>query len=251
MHARSLIPALLLAALSWPAVAITLGQEDIPDPIKPGATCTVPVPNSYGSYIYQYPSKYDQVFWPHAAANMIWFCPESGFASFIGDADKLSDADKAALTQHLAANYRKGAAPPSELEKIALLRGSYAQRRQDESSRIAMLRALAYMYEEASDAKSAEALRREALAAILVRLAAPDLEEQTRLEYLFVSAAYEREFGDPVRSDAQLKTLDSKLLEVKDSKLKDYVEYLGQLRRDIPLIQPGGILAPMATGGDR
>lgn len=197
MHARFLMPALLFAALSWPAAAITLGQEDIPDPIKPGATCAVPVPGSYGSYIYDFPSKYDLVFWPHAAANMIWFCPESGFASFIGDADTLSDTDKAALTQHLAANYRKGATPPTELEKLALLRQSYAHRRQDEAPRIAMLRALGYMYEAAGDAKNAEALRREALAAIHARLAGSDLDEQTRLEYLFVSAAYEREFGDP------------------------------------------------------
>ncbi|NUO76686.1 MAG: hypothetical protein HOQ32_11825 [Lysobacter sp.] len=251
MHTRFLMPALLLAALSSPAAAITLGQEDIPDPIKPGATCTVPVPNSYGSYIYHYPSKYELVFWPHAAANMIWFCPESGFASFIGDADKLSDADKAALTTHLAANYRKGTAPPTELEKIALLRQSYAHRKQEEAPRIAMLRALAYMYEEAGDAKNAEALRREALAAIHARLAGAELDEPTRLEYLFVSAAYEREFGDPARSDAQLKLLDSKLLDAKDPKLQDYVEYLGQLRREIPLIQPGGVLAPVAGAEGR
>ncbi|KRD38990.1 hypothetical protein ASE35_01040 [Lysobacter sp. Root916] len=245
MNRLVFVLALLLGACSFCASAITLSEQEIDDPIKAGAKCKVPVPNSYGTYIYQFPSKYDQVFWPHAAANMIWFCPESGFASFIEDADKLSDNEKSAIAQRLAEAYRPGPQAPTELEKIAALERSYAQRKLDEPARIALLRSLAYMYEAAGDGARATKLRREALAAIDAALTAPaGLKEQQTLEYLFVGAVYEREFGNVERSDARLKALDAKLAKVDSADLTYYVEYLTDLKRDVPRVQPGGTLAP-------
>jgi hypothetical protein len=81
----------LRAALFWfllslEASATTWGEpQSVPDPLRQDAICKVAEPMSYGSYIYQWPSKYDQVFWPLTVPNGIWFCPESGFAAFIGE----------------------------------------------------------------------------------------------------------------------------------------------------------------------
>lgn len=69
--------ALATALGSAPVWATTWGETDVDDPIVKDAKCTVGSPGSYGSYIYGWPSKYDQIFWPVTEESGIWFCPES------------------------------------------------------------------------------------------------------------------------------------------------------------------------------
>lgn len=232
----------LALILSAPVGATTWGPQQVPDPIKPGGVCQVSVPASYGSYIYNWPSKYDQVFWPLTDAHGIWFCASSGFVAFIGDFKDMSDADRAKIAAYLAKNHKSGA-EPELMDKLQRMEDLYALRTKDKTFQITLLRALAYLHEEHGDQAGATRLRHKALEEIRQVLAAEPGEQQ-RFEYLFVSAAYERKFGNDKASDEALKKLDAALASNKNEKLAEYVKYLTELKRDVPRIAPSGRLAP-------
>jgi hypothetical protein len=215
--------------------------EPVPDPVREQAKCHVSQPMSSGSYIYQWPSKYDQVFWPLTDPNGIWFCQESGFTAFIGDFELTAD-ERAALVAELASY--KPIRRPTLREKLVLLQKSYSARSVDARMKIRLWRVLAYYHEtELRDSDGASVFRRKALEMIEAALRT-DLPEGDRLEYLFVSAAYSREFGDLEKSRASVRSLEEALKESKDQKLEGFVEYLTELKSDIDKIVPGGPLIP-------
>lgn len=234
---------ILIALLSRNVSATTWGPpESKPDPVIEGATCQVSEPMSWGSYIYQWPSKYDQVFWPLTDPHALWFCEQSGFTAFIGDF-ALTAQERAALAEHLRRVYQPVAGRPTVPALLELLRESYSKRQTDDELQLRLLRVLAYVNDEFQDYEAAARFRREALARIEDALAT-NLEEGRRLEYLFVAAAYYREFGDEEKSDRKLEALRGALDSSSNEKLKGYVEYLTELKKDIAQIEPGGPLAP-------
>jgi hypothetical protein len=234
--------ALATAVGPVPVWATTWGQEEVNDPIVKDAKCTVGSPASYGAYIYSWPSKYDQIFWPATEESGIWFCPESGFTALLGDFDGIDDARRTSIAAYLATAYTRDETV-SHRKKLELLEGCYALRAASTDQNLRVLRALAYQYEELSDQAAADSRRRSALALILAALDT-ELKPAQRLEYLFVAAAYQREFGQTKASDANLRQLRSLLKKSRDGDLANYVRYLRELMADIPRIEPGGKLAP-------
>jgi hypothetical protein len=106
---------------------------------------------------------------------------------------------------------------------------------------------LAYYHEtELNDLDGARAFRQQALQMIRAALQG-DLPQGDRLEYLFVSAFYFREFGDAEQSQTTLRSLEQALQETKDEELAGYVEYLTELKKDIDKIVPGGPLIPQGS----
>ncbi len=229
-------------ALSAPLRATTWASAVVPDPIKQGAECEVSRPVSSGSYIYHWPSKYDQVFWPLTDESGIWFCAESGFTAFLEDFD-LREAERANIASYLAANYQPSPAPVTLPEKLRFLEDIYSLRDKDGEFRIRLLRALAYMYDGLNQEAAAAELRAKALEAIRAALAT-NLEEGQRLEYLFVASAYAHELGDEDRALETSKALDAALAASKSEEIADFVDYLRELRNDLAKSKPGGILAP-------
>jgi hypothetical protein len=216
--------------------------EPVPDPVRERATCQVARPMSSGSYIYQWPSKYDQVFWPLTDPNGIWFCQESGFTAFIDDF-KLTADERAALATELASY--KPIKRPTLRQKLALLQKSYGARSVDARMKIRLWRVLAYYHEtELGDPGAASVFRRQALDMIEAAMRT-DLPEGDRLEYLFVSAVYSREFGDLEKSRATVRSLEEALKANQNEKLEGFVEYLTELKNDIDKIVPGGALVPV------
>jgi hypothetical protein len=197
---------------------------------------------SFGTYIYHWPSKFDQVFWPSTDPKGLWFCSSSGFIALMGDFDNLSDAERANVASYLA--HHKPSATPSLAEKLDLVEQLYALRTKDDGFRNRLLRVLAYMHEVDGDQAEATRLRMQALVDIRQALKA-DLPESQRLEYLFVSCAYEREFGDEERFAPCLKVLDDALAKSTQKDLAGYVEYLTKLKAELVKIAPGGQLAPL------
>ena len=66
-----------------------------------------------------------------------------------------------------------------------------------------------------------------------------------KMEYLFVSANYAREFGDGAESDRLLTELDAALAAAaNDAETADYAAYLKGLLDASRRISPGGKLAP-------
>jgi hypothetical protein len=214
-----------------------------PDPVRDGATCQVAKPMSSGSYIYGWPSKYDQVFWPLTDPNGIWFCQDSGFTAFIDDFE-LTAEEKQALAEHLPKVYQRSTDKPSLRQRLELLQQSYAKRATKSEDRIRLLRVLAYFNDaELQDYAAATALRKQALA-LIERALQTKLKDGDRFEYLFVTAAYHREFGDVAKSDTALQGLKSALQGNKDKELAGFVDYLTELSNDVARIAPGGPLAP-------
>lgn len=241
---RALVLLMLFALSHVTASATTWGPPSSrADPVRDNAKCLVSEPASSGSYIYQWPSKYDQVFWPLTDPHGIWFCPESGFTAFLGDFE-LSAEEKVALSAHLAQVYQKKVGgPPDIRDLLELLKQSYSKREKSREFRIQLLRVLAYYNDaELHDYDASGRLRREALAMIQEDLRT-NLEEAQKLEYLFVAAAYSRELGEIENSDRLLQELDSALSSTSDN-LKGYAEYLSSLKKDVAQIVPGGELAP-------
>ena len=224
-----------LLAFTQLGFATTWGTTTVPDPVNEKETCEVAEPASSGSYIYSWPGKYEQVFWPVTEQNGIWFCQKSGFTAFIGDFDDISASERKAITAYLAANF-KGEATIED--KLALLAGIYALRNKGELFRNRLLRVLAYWYEDLGNAQRASGLRKEALKGILSALDGK-LSEQRRLEYMYVACNYHRYFGAVEASESCVNQLKVELAASKDEKLKDFVSYLSELLSETPKIKPG------------
>lgn len=243
MNRVAVLTMTLLAIALSPAFATTWHQTEIDDPIAKSARCQINEPSSFGSYIYHWPSKYDQVFWPTTEDSGIGFCAESGFAAFIGEFDDISETQRAEIAAYLSMSYQRGEKEPDRSKKLELLEGCYARRELSAERQIHLLRSLAYQYETLGDQVSADSRRRQALEQIRVALTG-ELKENRRLEYLFVAAAYEREFGEVEASKAHEKLLRSALKNANTDDSKGYVIYLGELADDLSRIEPGGKLAP-------
>ncbi|UXI68687.1 hypothetical protein [Tahibacter amnicola] len=237
--------AMLAMVAGVPAMATTWSSLTVEDPIRPGATCEVSEPASYGSYVYQWPSKYDQVFWPQIDETGIWFCAKSGFAALIGDFETLTESERMRVGVHLAKVYDP-ALHLGPAQKLALLEGIYGMREMDAKKQIQLQRVLAVHYERDGDYTRATTLRRQALGLIRQELAQGMLDTQRRLEYLFVAANYEREFGKAAQADADLSALSRALDAVKSEEptVVDYAAYLRELVPASRRILPGGQLAP-------
>lgn len=234
-----MVAALLLVS---PVQATTWVSDTVKDPVS-GESCTVNTPGSFGGYVYQWPEKYDQVFWPLTDPMGIWVCTASGFATYIGDV-ALEEGEKRAIAAFLkdAPRLPEKAPLAAKLERLEAI---YALRQLAPDARARIQRAIAYQYEADGQQGKADALRASAGAIISSRLQDPAIAPDLRLQYLFVSANYARERGDVAEADRQLEALASQLASAaKDEKLKDYAEYLGALVAPSRNIVPGGALAP-------
>lgn len=241
MNARIVMLSGLLA-FSVVASATTWVETTIVDPIS-GKKCVVPTPGSSGSYIYQWPEKYDQVFWPFTERNGIWACRPSGFVTFIGDIE-LASGEKAAIGAFLK---QAGPLPKTAGSELLLprLEAIYALRKSEPDAKTRILRSLAYQYQSSGKQAKANELRAQAAAIMEARLADETLEPTLRLQYLFVTANYARERGEAVESDAKLEKLALLVAGTAGhEKVEGYAHYLQELIPSAREIVPGGVLAP-------
>lgn len=242
--ARDLLVVMLLVSAAFPAAATTWGETTVVDPIS-GKPCKVATPASMGSYVYEWPEKYDQVFFPVTAADGIWAC-RSGFASVIGDID-LSGVEKQRITAFLAkldAGERQPASIADRLQRADTL---YALRDLQPERRALIHRILAYDFERmGGDSDRSTFHRKAALEIMLGRLADETLSLATRMEYVFVSANYLCEFGDPARAERLYSQLEWLVTQSAGSQTESYAQYLQSLLVSARTIAPGGRLAPEA-----
>lgn len=232
---------LLLFVLSPVSLATTWGEAQVDDPIKEGAKCEVNEPGSYGSYIYSWPSKYDQVFWPITVPQGIWYCSESGFVAFIGDFDGITDKEKADIAAYLKNREQKLG---NGKDLLVRLEEIYALRDKDDAFRNKLNRVLARWYQDLEDIGRANEYRRVALAEIERWLQKGGKDEGRRLEYLYLAANYTRLFGKIEASDEYIARLEQAAENVRSEKLKGFAGYLLELVEDTAYITPGGALNP-------
>jgi tetratricopeptide (TPR) repeat protein len=186
----SLAFALMLAVA--PAHATTWGKSKAKDPVS-GRAVEVHEPMSSGSYIYQWPGKEDQVFWPYTDDHWLWFNPKSGYGAFGSEFEQLEGQGLEKVKAWLADNYDKTKPPNTRLEKLAWLERLYAQRDMDENFWCFYYRLMAYENAEANPALSLEYVRK-ALPLIEKQLAAAE-EGYERIPLLYLLGEYHRRLG--------------------------------------------------------
>lgn len=233
---------IIIGALSFHGLcmATTWSNTVADDPINPELKCDVHEPMSSGSYIYHWPGKYDQVFWPFTDNNGIWFCKKTGFTAFIDDFKNISSEEKDKIAAYLQKNYN---GKESIEEKLKLLEGVYALRKTEAEFDNKLLRVLARWYQNLGNTKKANEYRNKALSQIKQRLKS-DLPEGQRLEYLYIAANYSMLFGDVDGSKRYTADLLASLAQLKDKELNGFGEYLKELLKETPKIVPGGELDP-------
>lgn len=96
---KSLLVVIILLA-SANGHSTTWSPSTVTDPIS-GESCEVYEIASYGSYIYQWNSKFDGVYWPFIDAHWRWDCRESGYISFGSDFSDLTEEEIERITAYL------------------------------------------------------------------------------------------------------------------------------------------------------
>lgn len=232
---------ILIILIAFDSQATKWIESTVDDPIKKGASCNIDQVASFGSYVYDWQSKYDQIFFPYTSSSAIWFCDKSGYISFMGDFENLSSTEKTVISNYLQQNPQKNIR--SLLSKLELLEKIYSLRTLPKDISNRNKRILAYLYEQKGKFKKANELRKLALEEIY-ELLKDNLSERKKLEYLYVAANYERQLGNVADSDLRLKFFNQHLENIKDENLAVFGSYLLNLTRDTLLIKPGGKLAP-------
>ncbi|SEH08573.1 DUF2225 domain-containing protein [Candidatus Venteria ishoeyi] len=232
----------ILMSLPLAVCATTWGSSEVVDPIFEDKKCSVHKPSSWGSYIYRWPSKYDQVFWPITEKYGIWHCKESGFTAFIGDFENISPIEVERIKAYLKANPPKN----SDIEtKLVLLEQIYALREKDSTFKNKLIRTLARWYQEIGNIDKANAYRKTALIDIEKQLS-KSLPEIQRLEYLYLAMNYSMQAGDQKKGGEYREKLESALSSVTDTdkNTKGYSEYLKELMPASKFITSGGTIDP-------
>jgi len=232
---------LAILFITYNATATKWGETNVSDPIKSGSECKVSEVLSSGSYVYNWASKYDQIFFPYISSAAIWFCKDSGYISFMGDFNDISTEEKTKISDYLEKNPQNNIR--SLLSKLKLIEKIYSFRNISPELNNRNKRILAYLYEQKGKFEIANGFRKAALSQIYEFLKT-DLTKYKRLEYLYVAANYERQLGNISNSDLKLKTLINEIKNIQDEELKSFGKYLLELSNETKLISYGGKLQP-------
>jgi hypothetical protein len=235
MNARSILIAMSVAALSvGSAFAITFIQGSKPDPFASGKTCDAPRVGSMGSYVYDWPSKYDLIFSPVDYPMFLWRCETSGYISFPREFDKLTPGEKERIGAYLTeAKFGQKVKSGNGISDEILhhLERIYDLRDPDVELKGFLLRYFAWQYK----AKPiADEYRRKALAHYKALLEGGTLKDNDLLEALYILGFYSHKLGD---TDAAKQYFDRiKTVETIDPESKKPVRgapYLEKLAGEV------------------
>lgn len=192
---RFLIAAVIFAAvLGQVASATTWGESTARDPVS-GKKIKVQEPMSSGSYIYSWPGKEDQVFWPMTADNWLWFNPKSGYGAFGDDFEELDGDTLERVKTWLAAHYDKSKPPATRGELLAWLEQLYALRDMDEQFWSYFYRLMAFEHAQIDPVKSLEYVRK--AMPLLERHLVNSRSDASRIATLYLLGEYHRRLGNP------------------------------------------------------
>lgn len=212
---------------------------------------------SFGSYIYQHPSKYQLIFWPDTDSLSWYSCRQCRFTVFVEDF-KPPPADKLAQVKKVLEEIKL---PPQKLGTVKEMREnppylavpSYLRLQAAEKIYRAMdqgddqfwnhfYRVLAYHLELGKKLGEADDARRKALA-ISERLAAETRHEGRRKELLYIVGAMKYFLRDRVgalKTMEEARKLSFSLPEMKPEENKGYDEYLtGVIKEYIDMLEKG------------
>ncbi|MES0491300.1 MAG: DUF2225 domain-containing protein [Leptospirales bacterium] len=177
-------------------VLLSLGttwfEEDATDPVS-GEQISVRNIGSYGSYIYQWDSKYDLIYWPFTNKNWIWFNPKSGYGSFAHNFSTLKPKEIITIRKWLQNNYDPAKPPATHTELLEWIGKIYEIREMSDDHWNYYYRLMAYMYRE-DPVKSIEYVNK--ALPLIEKKYETKLSEKGLLEVLYLLGEYNRRLGN-------------------------------------------------------
>ena len=209
---RSLAAVLLVHAAMFSPLArgTTWDDSQLTDPLT-GEKVASQDFVTYGGYIYDWPSKFDIVFWPLTAEEFTCLNPKNGYAAFNDDFEEVPEEKRPALKKWLAENFDAENAPKTHKEKLLWLEKVYAQRDPDDDFWSMFYRLMAHLHEDEPDVHLAYV--KKALPLLEKKLQA-DPEWAVRIETLYLLGEYKRRVGE-------VKQAREFFAQVKTAKYKD------------------------------
>jgi hypothetical protein len=195
---------------------------------------------SFGSYIYQWPSRLQMLFWPYTAGAAVHFCKHCHGAWFMGDVDELNPAQKEAIGKKLEKLREEQRAESYDEVPVAyrlkMAAALYGELGENDFFWSHFHRAVGYQLHVAGDAKGAETARGKALK-VTERMLAGELDDAQRKELLIVKTSMLYLTG---KRDAALESVArAKGITVSEStnlsaeKAKNINEFLGAIVTDL------------------
>ncbi len=213
-----LLPAPGASAISW-------ANEKVDDPFS-DKTCDVNVPMSWGGYIYEYPSKWDGVYWPKTDETWLWECP-SGFVAFgqdiafDEDGANLPEAERARIAAVLDGF---GSRSASDTEKRQRLFDIEAVRERGAIFRAELARLKVYWAEDQDKAELRQGARE------LTILAVPEAEiGPERIQLYFVLGVYDEAAGEPASADKWFEKARNEIWTAEDGTENVGLDYFNAL----------------------
>ncbi|MFT3767854.1 MAG: DUF2225 domain-containing protein [Minicystis sp.] len=231
---KYIIALLTLLMLTETAYATTWSEVQKTDPLT-GEKVPAYAVRSYGSYIYDWPSKYDLVFWPLTDERWICLDPKNGYAAFNNDFETLSAEEKTTLRRWLAKNYNPEAAPKSHKERLAWLEKVYHQRKTDDEFWSRFYRLMAYVHRDTPE-RSLEYVRK-ALPLLEAKLKT-GVKDMQRLNVLFLLGEYNRRLGNTDKAKAFFAEVKTATYRDEDGTEKTGHPYFLQLVKDCEDLPP-------------
>ncbi len=213
-----------------PSVArgTTWGDATLTDPLT-GDKVPARTIMSFGSYIYEWPSKFDLVFWPMTDENFICLNPANGYAAFNDEFEKLTPEEVAKLKEWLPLHYNPEQRPKTHLEKLAWLERVYEQRQMPPEFWRRFYCLMAYMHRE--NAEQSMSYVKKALPLLQAELQAGP-EGVARFEVLYLLGEYHRRLGDNQKAREFFVEVRRTKFTDKDGKTKNGHPYFVGLVRD-------------------
>jgi hypothetical protein len=189
------------------AAATTWFPNDVECPLC-GTTNEFQAVGSFGSYIYDWPSKFELIFWPSTESEFIYSCPECHYTCFMYDfadppADKLDALREAAAGVAFGGSYENYTDIPV-MDRLAAAEGVYRVLGRGDEFWCRFYRIAGYHAVAQGLTEEAAAARGEALA-----LAEAMLEDEARAgerkEFLVISGAMRYLRGDPAGARADFE----------------------------------------------
>lgn len=233
---KSIILLVCLMAVSSIAFATTWGSKSISCPVC-GKTDTYQTPLSYGSYVYQWPTKYQLIFWPMTDQNSHYICSECGFSCFMADFTHFDTTNtlkvKAMLEKEKPGlNFGSYTDYPI-LKRLDLSEKCYKAMNKDEYFWCEYYRVKAYFYDSEKDSTGAKRYRMKALG-LAEQMLGMEKYQPIAKELLFVAASmyfytgHDKEAVENLRTCKQVTykgiEMDSKNAESLNSYLMELIE---------------------------
>jgi hypothetical protein len=200
--------ALVLLAAAVPLLAITTVQVKVICPVCGTANDFLDYA-SWGSYIYQYPSKFQLVFWPHTWSATVYSCKKCHLSLYMWDfkdfpKDKIDSTRKLLEDVKLSGEYKAYTDIPVS-EKLQIAEKIYQLQKRDDEFWSQFYRVLGYHFAHEKKPEQAKTARLRALE-ITQRMIADPANDGRKKELLFLAASMHHFTGDDTTAQQELRT---------------------------------------------